>query len=130
MYLLDTNTLIYFFKGFGNVAEMLFSKSPKDIAISTITLYEIEVGIAKSSNPQKRKKQLESFVSRITILPFDSKEAKASAKIRAALEKQGTPIGPLDNLIAGTAFSFNAIFVTHNAKQFSKVEGLTIEDWF
>lgn len=130
MYLLDTNTLIYFFKGFGNVAEMLFSKSPKDIAISTSTLYEIEVGIAKSSNPQKRKKQLESFVSRITILPFDSKEAKASAKIRAALEKQGTPIGPLDNLIAGTAFSFNAIFVTHNAKQFSKVEGLTIEDWF
>lgn len=130
MYLLDTNTLIYFFKGFGNVAEMLFSKSPKDIAISTITLYEIEVGIAKSSNPQKRKKQLESFVSRITILPFDSKEAKASAKIRAELEKQGTPIGPLDNLIAGTAFSFNAIFVTHNTKEFSKVEGLTIEDWF
>jgi len=130
LYLLDTNTLIYFFKGFGSVAEMLFSKSPKDIAISTITLYEIEVGIAKSSNPQKQKKQLESFVSRITILPFDSKEAKASAKIRAELEKQGTPIGPLDNLIAGTAFCVNTILVTHNTKEFSKVEGLTIEDWF
>ena len=50
MYLLDTNTLIYFFKGFGNVAEMLFSKPPKDIAVSTITLYELEVGIAKSNN--------------------------------------------------------------------------------
>ena len=130
MYLLDTNTLIYFFKGFANVAEMLFSKSPKDIAVSTITLYELEVGIAKSSNPQKRNKQLESFVSRITVLPFDSKEAKASAKIRAELEKQGTPIGPLDNLIAGTAFCFNAILVTHNTKEFSKIEGLTIEDWF
>ena len=64
MYLLDTNTLIYFFKGFGNVAEKLFSKSPKDIAISTITLYELEVGIAKSNNSRKRKKQLGSLVSR------------------------------------------------------------------
>ena len=130
MYLLDTNTLIYFFKGFGNVAEMLFSKSPKDIAISTITLYELKVGIAKSNNPLKRKKQLESLVSRIAILPFASEEAEASAKIRAMLETQGTPIGPLDNLIAGTAFCFNAILVTHNTKEFSRVEGLTIEDWF
>ncbi|MBN2706316.1 MAG: type II toxin-antitoxin system VapC family toxin [Deltaproteobacteria bacterium] len=130
MYLLDTNTLIYFFKGFGNVAEMLFSKSPKDIAISAITLYELKVGIAKSSNPLKRKKQLESFVSRIDILPFASKETEASAKIRAMLETQGTPIGPLDNLIAGTAFCFNAILVTHNTKEFSRVEGLTLEDWF
>ena len=130
MYLLDTNTLIYFFKGFGNVAEMLFSKSPKDIAISTITQYELKVGIAKSNNPLKRKKQLESLVSRIAILPFASEEAEASAKIRAMLETQGTPIGPLDNLIAGTAFCFNAILVTHNTKEFSRVEGLTIEDWF
>lgn len=130
MYLLDTNTLIYFFKGFGNVAEMLFSKPPKDIATSTITLYELKAGIAKSSNPHTRKRQLESFVSYITIFPFDAKEAKASAKIRAELEKQGSPIGPLDNLIAGTAFCFNAILVTHNTKEFSRVEGLTIEDWF
>lgn len=130
MYLLDTNTLIYFFKGFGNVSEMLFSKPPKEIAASTITLYELEVGIAKSSNPQKRKRQLESFASYIIILPFDSKEAKASAKIRADLEKQGTPIGPLDNLIAGTALSFNAVLVTHNTKEFSRIESLTIEDWF
>ena len=109
---------------------MLFSKSPKDIAISTITLYELKVGIAKSNNPLKRKKQLESLVSRIAILPFASEEAEASAKIRAMLETQGTPIGPLDNLIAGTAFCFNAILVTHNTKEFSRVEGLTIENWF
>ena len=130
MYLLDTNTLIYFFKGVGNVAEMLFSKSPKDIAISTITLYELEVGIAKSNNSRKRKKQLESLASRINILPFTSKEAEASAKIRADLENQGMPIGPLDNLIAGTAFCVNYILVTHNTKEFCRVEGLTIEDWF
>ena len=130
MYLLDTNILIYFFKDFGNVAEMLFSKSPKDIAISTITLYELEVGIAKSNNSRKRKKQLESLASCINILPFTSKEAEASAKIRAGLENQGMPIGPLDNLIAGTAFCANSILVTHNTKEFRRVEGLTIEDWF
>jgi len=130
LYLLDTNTLIYFFKGIGNVAKVLLSKSPKDIAISTIALYELEVGIAKSNNPEKRKKQLKSFVSRISVLPFALKDAALAATIRAALENQGTPIGPLDNLIAGAALCSNAILVTHNTKGFSRVEGLTIEDWY
>lgn len=130
MYLLDTNTIIYFFKGLGNVAKILLSKAPEDIAIPAITLYELEVGIAKSSNPKKRKIQLESLVSRIAVLPFTEKEAEISAKIRAELEKQGTPIGPLDNLIAGIALYSNTILVTHNLKEFSRVKGLIIEDWF
>ncbi len=130
MYLLDTNTIIYFFKGLGNAAEILLSKSPKDIAIPAIVLYELEVGIAKSSNPKKRKKQLESLVSLIAVLPFTAKEAEISAKIRAELEKQGTPIGSLDNLIAGTALCSNAVLITHNMKEFSRVKGLIIEDWF
>ena len=71
-----------------------------------------------------------TFISYISILPFDSKTGKASAKIRAELEKQDTPTGPLDNLIAGTALCMNAIFVTHNTEEFSRIEGLTIEDWF
>jgi len=129
LYLLDTNILIYFFKGFGNVAEILLSKSPKDIAIASITLYELEVGIAKSNNSRKRKKQLESFISCINILPFTSKEAETSARIRSDLEDQGMPIGPLDNLIAGTALCANSILVTHNTKEFCRVEGLIIEDW-
>ena len=130
MYLLDTNTIIYFFKGLGNVAEILLSKSPKDIAIPAIALYELEVGIAKSNNPKKRKKQLESLVSRITVLPFALKEAGVSATIRAELENQGAPIGPLDNLIAGIALCSNAVLVTHNTKEFGRIGGLTIEDWF
>ena len=112
------------------MAEILLSKSPKDIAIPAITLYELEVGIAKSNNPKKRKKQLESLVSRITVLPFALKEAEVSATIRAELENQGAPIGPLDNLIAGIALCSNAVLVTHNTKEFSRIEGLTIEDWF
>lgn len=130
MYLLDTNTLIYFFKGLGNVAENLLSKSPKDISIPSIALYELEVGIAKSNSPKKRKKQLESLISRITVLPFASKEAEVAAVIRAELENIGTPIGPYDTLIAGIALSSNATLVTHNTKEFNRVEGLSLEDWF
>lgn len=130
MYLLDTNTVIYFFKGIGNVAKSLLAKPPKDVAIPAITLYELEVGIAKSNNSKKRKKQLKTLVSRIAVLPFASKEAEVAAIIRAKLENQGIPIGPLDNLIAGIALCSNAILVTHNTKEFSRIEGLTIEDWF
>lgn len=130
MYLLETNTLIYFFKGMGRVSEVMLSKSPKDIAIPAIALYELEVGITKSNNPDKRKKQLASFVSRIAVLPFTAKEAEASALIRAELENQGIQLGPLDTLIAGIAVSSNAVLVTHNTKEFNRIKGLAVEDWF
>jgi tRNA(fMet)-specific endonuclease VapC len=130
VYLLDTNTLIYFFKGLGHVAGTLLSKSPKDISIPSIALYELEVGIAKSNNPDQRKKQLETLISRIVVLPFAAKEAEAAAMIRAKLENIGTPIGPYDTLIAGIALSANATLVTHNTKEFSRVEGISIEDWY
>ena len=130
LYLLDTNTLIYFFKGIGNVADNLLSKSPKDISIPSIALYELEVGIAKSKNPKKRREQLEALISRIKISSFGVKEAEMAATIRAALESKGTPIGPYDTLIAGTALSTNATLVTHNTKEFSRVNDLTLEDWY
>ncbi|MCI5189590.1 MAG: type II toxin-antitoxin system VapC family toxin [Candidatus Electrothrix sp. AS4_5] len=130
MYLLDTNTLIYFFKDIGNVAETLLSKSPKDISIPSIVLYELEVGIAKSNNPKKRKKQLEALTSRITVQSFTPREAEAAAIIRANLEKLGTPIGPYDTLIAGMALSINATLVTNNTREFQRVAGLSLEDWF
>ena len=130
MYILDTNTLIYFFKGIGNVANILLSKSPKDISIPSITLYELEVGIAKSNNPVKRKKQLEALISRISIAPFGTNEAEVAAMVRADLESKGKSIGPYDTLIAGIALSNNATLVTHNTKEFERVNGLTIEDWY
>ena len=130
MYLLDTNTLIYFFKGIGNVANILLSKAPKDIFIPSIALYELEVGIAKSTKPERRRKQLESLVSRINISSFGAQEAKISAMVRANLESKGTLIGPYDTLIAGTALSNNTTLVTHNTKEFERVKGLNIEDWY
>jgi len=130
MFLLDTNTLIYFFKGVGNVAKNLFSHSPKDIFIPSIVVYELQVGIAKSNSPQKREKQLDTLLEQVNIVSFGRKEAKVSATIRAKLEKKGTPIGAIDILIAGSAKAHNLTLVTHNIKEFKRVDGLILEDWF
>lgn len=130
MFLLDTNTLIYFFKGVGRVADNLLARSPKDIAVPSIALFELEVGIAKSNKPEKRRQQLDALISLVSILPFEAGAAKAAAAVRAGLETAGTPIGPYDTLIAGIALSNQAILVTHNTKEFSRVERLRLEDWF
>ena len=130
MFMLDTNTLIYFFKGMGEVEKNLFAHSPRDIFIPSIVIYELQVGIAKSNNPQKREKQLATLLEQVTILEFGEREAKASARIRADLEKKGTPIGPIDILIAGSAKVHNLTLVTHNTKEFMRVEGLALKDWF
>ena len=129
MYILDTNTLIYFFKGIGNVADKLLTASPKDIGIPAVVLYELEYGIAKSSSPKKRTKQLEELCASIEVLTFGNEEAKTSAMIRAVLEKKGTPIGPYDVMIAGTALSKQGVLVTSNTKEFRRVPKLQIVDW-
>jgi tRNA(fMet)-specific endonuclease VapC len=129
VYILDTNTLIYFFKGMGNVAASLLAASPKDIGIPAVVLYELEYGIARSTAPRKRMKQLEELCALVDVLPFGGEEAKASAGIRVALEKKGTPIGPYDVMIAGTALSKQGTLVTSNTKEFRRVPGLKIIDW-
>lgn len=130
MYVLDTNTLIYFFKGIGNVADNLLSKKPADIGIPAIVLYELELGIAKSAAPQKRVMQLDKLIDTVQILGFSTPEAKASAQIRATLEKKGAPIGPYDILIAGTALASQGILVTHNTGEFKRIKKLAVEDWY
>ena len=130
MYVLDTNTLIYYFKGQGNIKSHLLSTPPKDIAIPAIVLYELEVGIAKSNSPEKRTKQLKDMCSVITVIPFAEKEAKTTANIRADLERKGTPIGHYDYLIAGTALSCHGILVTNNTKEFIRVSELKLENWY
>ncbi len=130
MFVLDTNTLIYFFKGKGRIAERMFLENPGNIGVPAIVLYELETGIAKSISPLKRTRQLNSVMEATTILPFNEKEAKASAVIRAGLEKKGLSIGPVDILIAGTAVANQGTLVTHNLTEFSRVDGLHMMDWF
>ncbi len=114
----------------GNVPYNLLATSPKKIAIPSIVLFEIEYGIAKSNSPDKRLAQLKEICSLVNLLPFGSQEARFSAIIRAQLEKKGTPIGPYDLLIAGTALAHQGILVTNNTKEFSRVSGLKIENWY
>jgi len=130
MYVVDTNTLIYFFKGMGSVPAKFLEVSPKDIAIPSVVLYELEYGIAKSTSPRKRQTQLKELCSLVEILPFESEAARLSASILANLEKKGTPIGPCDVLTAGTALANQGILVTNNTKEFSRVSKLKLENWY
>ena len=129
-YALDTNTLIYFFKGLGNIKNHLLSVPPSEIALPAIVLFELEFGVARSSSPRKRISQLKDFTDLVNIIPFGPAEAKAAAQIRLKLEKKGIPIGPYDVSIAASAKTNNLILVTHNLKEFKRFEGLQVEDWF
>jgi tRNA(fMet)-specific endonuclease VapC len=103
---------------------------PQEIAISTIVLFELQVGIAKSNSPAKRIQQVQQLLSQVNLVMFDSDAALAAATIRADLEQQGTPIGPMDVLIAGTAVALQATLVTHNVKEFARVPNLALVDWY
>ena len=129
-YMLDTNICIYAVKRkFDCLAEKLFSQSKKNICISSIVKSEIEYGICKSAVPEKNRWAFEILLQGISILPYDESAAKEYGEIRAALERQGKPIGGNDLLIAAHCRALNYILVTHNLKEFSRVENLEIEDW-
>ena len=130
MYALDTNTVIYFFKDLGKVKERLLKIKPKDIFIPSIVCYELKFGILKTTQPQKKLNQLSQLLDTCNICSFGKKEYESSAEIRTNLEKKGQSIGPLDVLIAGTALANNYILVTRNIREFKRVEGLKLVDWY
>ncbi|MEX2262005.1 MAG: type II toxin-antitoxin system VapC family toxin [Bryobacteraceae bacterium] len=130
MLALDSNTLIYYFKGVGRVAEHLQATPPREIGIPSIVLYELEVGLGRLGQREHRRRELAQLLQLVRILPFDESSARAAAGIRVRLETLGMPIGPLDTLIAGTALGHGAVLVTHNTGEFHRVPGLTVMDWF
>jgi len=129
-YALDTNTVIYFFKGQGGIAKRMFALPPSRIALPAVMLFELEVGAARSANPALRTRQLAELFAAVTVLPFGEAESQTAARVRAALESKGVGIGPLDTLIAGTALANGAVLVTRNTAEFGRVPGLIVEDWF
>jgi tRNA(fMet)-specific endonuclease VapC len=108
MYLLDTNTLIYFFRGRGKVGERLLEISATEVALPAVAVYELEVGLAKSTQPAKRRRQLDDLINVVVVIPFDRRAATAAAQVRATLEQTGQQIGPLDTLIAGITLAHGA----------------------
>jgi tRNA(fMet)-specific endonuclease VapC len=128
-YLLDTNICIFMMKKMAGVVERFRSAQSGGIAISSITLAELEFGVSNSKAYERNRNALLAFSTLVEILPFDIPASAEYGKIRAALEKAGTPIGTLDTLIAAHAKSLNLTLVTNNTREFQRVDGLSIVDW-
>lgn len=127
--LLDTDTCIYALKRNASVLDRLLSRSRANVAVSVITEAELRTGAAKSSSPVKTLHLLENFLRPLEVVDFTSADATTYAQLRAKLERAGTPIGPLDTLIAAQAVSRKLVLVTNNEREFGRVPGLRLENW-
>lgn len=126
---LDTNTLSYFLRGEGRVAGRLRAVAPHEVALPAVVVYEVNFGLRRAG----RQPQLEAFARMVqvtTVLDFDVACADHAARIRVELEARGTPIGPIDLLIAATARRHGRMLVTHNTREFSRVPDLALDDWY
>ena len=129
-YMLDTNICIYLIKHKPVIVLERFKQTViSEISISSITVSELFYGVSKSSKPEQNFMALTQFLAPMEILPFGGEAAQYYGDLRAHLEKQGTPIGSLDMLIAAHALSLASTLVTNNAKEFNRVPSLKIENW-
>ncbi len=107
----------------------LQAHDPLEVCVSSVTYAELVHGVEKSKAIEKNRLALAILLANIEIMSFDSMAAESYGKIRADLEKAGTPIGPLDTMIAGHAKSLGYTVVTNNTKEFERVNGLKLENW-
>ena len=129
-YLLDTNVCVEYLNGRSRrVIEALQRRTPADIAVCSIVKAELYYGALRSNNPLDASVKVEAFLAPYRSLPFDDQCAVAYGRIRARLTQLGSLIGPNDLLIAAIAVVQGAILVTHNVREFSRVEDLVYEDW-
>ena len=128
-FLLDTDTCIYALKQKHGVLDRMLAVPRAAVHISIITESELRFGAAKSSSATKTTRLLEHFLQPLQILDFVSSDAVAYASVRAKLERSGSPIGPLDTLIAAHAIARKLTLVTNNAREFARVPGIHIENW-
>lgn len=129
-YLLDTNTCIRFLNGRApKVLQKLTVTDDREIAVCSVVKAEMFAGSEKSRDPQRSRNVQDVFFARYRSLPFDDEAADQYGKIRAHLERQGTPIGPNDLMIAAIAKANALILVTHNLDEFRRVPDLELEDW-
>ena len=129
-YMLDTNICIYGMKNRPpQVEEAIRRGLDRGICISAITLAELEHGVQKSQSVAKNTEALLKFLTILEVLPFDDRAAVEYGKIQAFLQRNGTPIGTADALIAGHARAEGLTLVTNNVREFARVPGLTVENW-
>lgn len=128
-FLLDTDICIYALKGHPAVLENLLAHSRADVAVSVISEAELRTGAAKSSSPSKTLQRVEAFLRPLTLVEYTSADTVSYAQVRARLERAGTPIGPLDTLIAAQAIARKLVLVTNNHREFGRVADLRLENW-
>jgi tRNA(fMet)-specific endonuclease VapC len=129
-YLLDTNICIYVIKRRPPQVLARFQRCALgDIGLSTVTLAELQYGVAKSAFPERNQQALDTFTLPLEVVPFDALAALAYGPNRRALALQRGPNGAMDLLIAAHARSLGVTLVTNNPREFGRVEGLQIETW-
>ena len=130
MYWYDTNVCVRYLNGRSvAIRRRLEAIDLEEIAVCAIVKAELFYGAMRSNNPDQTLARQERFLRVFESLPFDDRAASISGRIRAQLAAAGTPIGPYDMQIAAIAIANNLTLVTHNVREFSRVEGLQIEDW-
>jgi tRNA(fMet)-specific endonuclease VapC len=128
--MLDTNTCIAIIKRKPvHVLQKFNEYQVGDIGISAVTLAELRYGVSKSQHQDKNQAALDKFILPLEVASFDEQATVTYGILRAALEKQGTPIGPLDTMIAAHALSLGIVLVTNNTREFNRVPELTVVDW-
>jgi tRNA(fMet)-specific endonuclease VapC len=130
VYLLDTDTCIQLSRANPRLLKSLREHRRSDIRISILSVYELELGLQKSTlQKQKKRKALDDLLELFAVAPFEQREAIEAARIRSELEKAGTPIGSIDYLIAATARANHWTIVTGNVAEFRRVKHLRVETW-
>ena len=128
--LLDTNICVYLLnRSFPKLTERVLARRPDELAISAVTAAELAYGAAKSEHHAKSQARLELLLSELPVVAFDDHAAAVYGGVRADLSRKGTPIGPLDTLIAAHALALGTPLVTNNVREFRRVPGLTVENW-
>lgn len=128
-YMLDTDMAIYTVKDKPKSVRDAFTAHDGQLCISAVTQMELIYGAEKSSDPARNLREVEGFIARLDVLPFDGGAATHTGQIRAELARKGKPIGPYDQMIAGHARSTGLILVTNNVKEFARVPGIRVENW-
>lgn len=132
-YLLDTNACIALINGKPPQVRERFAQAVvegAELFLSSIVLFELWYGVAKSKRREENTERVEAFLSGpVDLVAFDEDDGRVAGKIRADLERTGTPIGAYDTLIAGQALQRGATLVTANTSEFSRIDGLAWENW-
>jgi len=129
MYILDTDTCIYWLKGREGIREKVLQIVPDNLRITMVTLAELKYGAYNSQKVPENLQNIENFLKTVSVLPFDQESADRFGKIRVHLRRSGQVIDDFDILIAAATLIHGGVLVTSNTEHFKRIPGLVLENW-